>query len=176
MCLRCSISISCISVVVAVAAVRGLDKDGAPVRLNLPLLSPLQGVKMSPGKGSLPPGDTDCRARPIRFHCSTGRGVRQSANQTRRGLSRRVESLCVLSLYDLITCEQPAVPAGTWSSSLSACDAALDQQQMTSLFFPRLWDKFLKQCSTVCLQLLATTTKKSFKQVVKIINLTTGFL
>lgn len=85
---------------------------------------------MSPRKGSLPPRDTDCRARPIRFHCSAGRGVRKSANQTWRGWSRRVEALCVLSLYDLITSEQPAVPAGTESSSLSTSDAVLDQQQL----------------------------------------------
>lgn len=85
---------------------------------------------MSPRKGSLPPRDTDCRARPIRFHCSAGRGVRKSANQTWRGWSRRVEALCVLSLYDLITSEQPAAPAGTESSSLSTSDAVLDQQQI----------------------------------------------
>lgn len=120
-CAQSHISISCISVVVVAA--EELDKDGAPSVLTSRCSRPSEVSKCHwRKKGSLPPRDTGCGARPIRFHCSTGRGVRQSANQTWHGSSRREEALCVLSLYDLISSEQPAVPAGASSSSPSTSD------------------------------------------------------
>lgn len=131
---------------------------------------------MSPRKGSLPPRDTDCRARPIRFHCSTGRGVRKSANQTWRGWSRRVEALCVLSLYDLIIVsnllsllEQKA----RHSALLSRC---LTDNRFLIMIPDCCLPCFNSQCKMVCSgKLYANTVSQLEKLLPDLVNVKKSF-